>query len=61
MRLLSWIFMDWITSPYFLAAVVAVPTLVLIMGLFKKDQFVVDGRVRLNFSLACSLLQLCIH
>jgi hypothetical protein len=42
-----------LTSPYFLSAVVAIPALILIMGLFKKNQFVVDGRVRLKDS-ACS-------
>ena len=48
--------MDWLTSPYFLSAIVAVPALLLIMGLFKKNQFIVDGRVRLNISLAEHLI-----
>lgn len=38
-------FMDWIKSPYVLSAIVALPVLVLVMGLFKKNQFIVDGRV----------------
>jgi hypothetical protein len=39
--------MDW-TSPYILSAVVVIPVLLLTMGLFKKDKFVVEGRVRLK-------------
>jgi hypothetical protein len=44
--------MDRLTSPYVLSAILAVPTLLLIMGLFKKNKFVVDGRVRLKIGLA---------
>ena len=47
--------MDWITSPYVLSAIVAVPTLLLVMGLFKKNKFIVDGRVRLKFDLAYAI------
>jgi hypothetical protein len=35
--------------PYLLSIVLAVPTLILIMGFFsKKEQFPVEGRVRLR-------------
>ena len=46
--------MDLLKDPYFLASCLLLPTVLLIMDLFKKSKFVVDGRVRLNFYLAAA-------